>query len=96
MTVQQTSKQAYWNEVQPTLGERHHQVLKALKTRTDFSNNELAHFLNLPINSITPRVKELREKGLVKMIGTRKCKVSGRTVIVWSVNDGNDNLKLFV
>jgi hypothetical protein len=36
-----------------------------------------------PINTITPRVFELRQIGLVEEVGKRKCRVTDRTAIAW-------------
>jgi hypothetical protein len=37
----------------------------------------------MPINSITGRTKELREKGLVKESHKGICSYTGKTVIFW-------------
>lgn len=37
------------------------------------------------INGITPRFSELAARGVVKEVGTRKCRISGRVCIVWDV-----------
>jgi hypothetical protein len=49
------------------------------------SNMEIAERLKKPINTITPRVFELRQKGRVKNCGTARCPVTGKTVNVWGV-----------
>ena len=48
------------------------------------SNESLAERLHLPINSVTPRVLELRRMGLVKKMYDEKGK-SGRYQAVWGV-----------
>ena len=83
--VQQTSLFAYQNEVKPTLGERQKVIYEALKTRDNFTNTELANYLDFPINTVTPRVGELRKLGLVQISEIRMCKVTGRRVISWEV-----------
>lgn len=83
--IQQTSLKAYHGEIKPTLSERHKEVLSAFDREEEFTNLELSKFLNLPINSITPRVNELVKKGIIKYSYTRKCKVSGRSARVWTL-----------
>ena len=86
MSVSSTSTNAYYQEVLPTLGERHRAVLKHLiEYDKDFSNSELSGELGWPINTVTPRIHELREKGLVKEVGKRLCEVTGREVKVWAL-----------
>lgn len=45
--IQETSKQAYFSEVLPTLADRHRKVLEALSGVDNATNNELAHLLGL-------------------------------------------------
>lgn len=84
--VQHTSLQAYFGEVLKDLGRRQAEVLEVF-TRGNFTNAELALELRLPINSITPRVFELREKGLVEEDIVRQCKATGRKAKVWKLKN---------
>ena len=43
---------------------------------------------------IGPRFTELRDMGLLRELGERKCKVTGQTVIVWDVTDRIEPLPL--
>lgn len=36
-------------------------------------------------HSITPRFSELEASGVIRSVGETKCKISGRTVILWDV-----------
>jgi len=85
--TQATSVLAWRSEVKPTLGTRQQSVLDAL--RGDMTNSEIALKLGVPINTITPRIFELREKGLVVEFTKRKCRVTGRTAISWKHNNGS-------
>lgn len=60
-------------------------VLKAMATRNDFTNSELSEYLNWPINTVTPRIHELRKKDLVQFSEKRVCKITGRMVIAWKL-----------
>ena len=64
MTVQQTSIEAFAS-ILPFLPPREAQVLDVIGSRGPLNNRQIAECLGLPINSITPRVHELREAGLV-------------------------------
>lgn len=81
--VTSTSLKAYYGDALPTLGKRHEAVLKAFMEKGPMSNSELANYLQWPINTITPRVGELREKGLVRAVREKKCPVTGRQVTEW-------------
>lgn len=85
MQLQQTSLFAYYNDVKPTLGHRQKTIYEALGKRDNFTNCEMATYLDWPINTVVPRVSELRKMGLVRMAGIRKCNITGRKVIAWEV-----------
>jgi len=95
MSIQETSKQAYFSEVLPTLSDRHQKVLEVLSTVSDATNNELSKMLAWEINRVTPRVNEMvnLEKPLVEQSQKRDCKITGRTAIALKVK-GQPN-KLF-
>lgn len=84
---QATSVTVWRNKIQPHLGERQQVILDALKG--DMTNCEIAQKLDMPINTVTPRIFELRQKKLVVEYAKRKCCVTGRTAISWKVNNGS-------
>lgn len=73
-----------WFKLQESLGKRQYEVYAKLKEHP-LSNRELSKELGLPINSITPRVKELREGGLVFQHSVKFDSLTNRNVAVWSV-----------
>jgi len=88
--MQPTSLQAY-DEVKRTLGRRQRIVLEKLDYNpTAMTNSELAYALGKTINTITPRIFELRKKGLVMEHEKRKCTITGRTAIAWRVKNVNE------
>ena len=84
MIVQQTSLLAY-KDIQSELPRRQRQVRDELALHTDMTNGELARALNIPINQVTPRVKELRTAGVVEFSQTRACQTTGKTCNAWRV-----------
>jgi len=94
--IQETSSQAYFTEVLPTLSDRHQKVLKVLATVPNATNSELSRMLSWEINRVTPRVHELahpKEKNkqpLIVEVCKRKCRITGRTAIAWKVK-GKEN-----
>lgn len=83
MNVQMTSLEAY-ADIKENLGERQMQVLNALeKFPNGLSNLQISRVLGLAINSVTPRVKELRDKGLVVFSHYVKDRVTGKRCMVW-------------
>jgi len=84
--VQQTSLDSFKEETNTgSLGRKRELVFKAFKEYGDHTNLEISKLLNFPINQITGRVNELVKMKLLENKGKRRCFVSGRTVIVWSV-----------
>jgi hypothetical protein len=89
--IQETSVFAY-EEVLPNLAPKHRQVLEVMRRGYNYTNTELSRILRWPINSVTPRVNELRKKGLLKEWGKRGCKVTGRTCLAWQINPRQSKL----
>lgn len=81
--IQQTSLFAYRNEVKPTLGARQKIIYEEIQKHEDVTNGEISASLHIPINTVTPRVNELRKLGMVVLAKTRKCRVTGRTCLSW-------------
>ena len=75
--IQITSLEAYAKQVHPNLGSRQALVLQYLRSAGAHTNAEISQALDKPINTITPRIKELRTQGLVLAAGKRKCTVTG-------------------
>jgi DNA-binding MarR family transcriptional regulator len=78
----ETSKQAY-EFIQPELGERQYQVLKAIRQIQPCTNTEISRYLQIPINQITGRCVELRNKKLVTYSHSDKCPVTNRQANFW-------------
>lgn len=80
--VQPTSLEAY-GAIIPELGERQQVVLDAIQKYPDVSNHDLSRILQLEINCVTPRVKELREYGMVLENGLKVDRITGRRCMKW-------------
>ena len=78
--VQETSLEAYESIVYE-LGQRQRQVLRAITELREATNKQIARHVSLPINSVTPRVLELRKK---KLVGVSRIGYDGpRKAIYW-------------
>ena len=86
--IQETSRIAYQNEILPALGEKQKLVYDVFMRGGSWTNSELSDFLHIPINTVTPRVFELRKMGLLCEHAKRRCKQTGRTAIAWKMNNG--------
>lgn len=74
--------------MKPQLGEKQRRVLDAFeKAKRPICNQELAMYLNQPINTVTPRVNELVEKGLVEQSCKAIYPATNRRVIYWQKKD---------
>ena len=86
--IQPTSTYAY-QRILPKLGKKQKAVLDLLRAADGpMTNAEIAAALSWPINTVTPRVGELREMGLVKDYGVRACKETGNAAETHGVVDG--------
>ena len=73
-----------WTNITPLLGERQKMVFGAIRFLGNPCNQDIAEFLGWPINCITGRVKELRDKYVVIDAGL-KVNRAGRMVMCWKV-----------
>ena len=82
--IQETSLEAY-EILQPDLGELQEEVYNAIIDNPGVSNHELAQHLGWEINRVTPRVKELRDKGIVIYSHNKQDEETNRKVMCWCV-----------
>lgn len=82
MGIADTSLLTY-ADIKVELGVRQKAVLDVITYLGSCTNTEISKFIGLPINQITPRVFELREKRCVVLDTKRECKVTGRLAMVW-------------
>jgi len=82
--VAETSRLAYYS-IRCELDSRKTEVFGVIDDSPGFCNREIAFVLGLPINSVTPRVKELRDLGLVVCSGVKVDSMTGRSVKTWKV-----------
>lgn len=86
MSGLQTRLESY-RAIQQELGKRQKEVYLHIQWKTfngkDVTNREISQALGLPVNSVTPRVKELRDDGLVVESCVRWDMVTERNVTAW-------------
>ena len=82
--IQETSLESFM-QILPELGDRQQQVLDCIRNHISVSNREISSILGLPINSVTPRVKELRDLGFVVCCDIKKDEVTNRNVMCWRI-----------
>mgnify|MGYP000265220147 CR=1 FL=1 len=80
--VQITSIESYV-KVLESLGKRQMVVLKAIDKIEPCNNTQIANYLNLPINTVVPRVYELRKMGIVKLNKIDVCPTTKRRSMFW-------------
>lgn len=85
---QDTSGMAY-DSILEKLGAKQRAVLRALEAGPK-TNQEIAEWLNLPINTITPRTNELVKKRIV-VEHSRKIGSSGRWAIRWVIRYSDED-----
>jgi hypothetical protein len=72
-----------WNSIKEDLMPRQKTVLRTLQEIGEASNKQISKLLGWPINTITPRVLELRNMGLVDFSREQVDLKTNRTEIVW-------------
>jgi Mn-dependent DtxR family transcriptional regulator len=82
--IQGTSLLAYTGILEE-LGERQFDVYRVLAIKGALNNTQIAKELNLPINSITGRVYELRMMGVVIQDRKDQCPITKKQTIFWKV-----------
>lgn len=87
--LQQTSLKAY-NELQDWLvNKTYSAILSCLANNPNgLTDREIASILGYSDpNKVRPRRKELEDKGLIYETSKRVCQVSGKTAIIWKINE---------
>lgn len=96
--IQDTSLMAY-QSIQDNLGQNQLLVYLMLKNLGAANNKILARKLGWSINSVTPRIKELREKGLVFIDSKRICPITyretgeERLTYFWTASDSKRSVE---
>lgn len=88
MGVSYTSQEAY-AKIHDELGAKQQIVFEAIKELGTATNEAISEYLNWPINTVTPRVTELKKFGLIDVEGLGVNK-SGFSAKLWSIRDPND------
>lgn len=86
MGVTQTSMESF-KAVVPKLSEKQQVVYDTIHDNPGMSNHDIARFLHWEINTVTPRVNELRDKGVVDYGGDKVDRLTDRKVMTWRVID---------
>ena len=82
--IQETSLEAFY-DVKYKLGDMQRMILNIIKVYPGVSNKDISCICNLPINSVTPRVKELRAMGFVDFCRYKIDRRTGKRVMTWEV-----------
>lgn len=83
MTVVAASREAYHTFAAPSLAKSERYLLSLLRQYGPTCNRDLAAIAARPINTITPVIFSLREKGQVVLDHKAKHPLSGITVSYW-------------
>ena len=92
--TQPTSAEAYrWIQESGLLQPLHRQILARLAdTQCSMTSGEIAGTINARINTVTPRLTELRAMGSVREGEKRACQVTGRNCLTWELT-GNEPIE---
>jgi len=84
MTVQPTSLEAY-TDLLYELGDKQQTILNIIQKHPNVSNHDIARILHWEINTVTPRVYELRNMNLVLDNGEKTDRLTNRRVMKWII-----------
>lgn len=89
--TQETKRQSY-EQILDKVGDRQQQCIKGLQVLNEATANELAMYLynngTTPIfsrNYVHPRLHELVEQGLIKVVGKKKDALTDRTCAIYAI-----------
>lgn len=77
------------------LSARQEEVIKVIEKYQPITSERIAMHLNRPLHTITPRVLELRQLGVVEYCGEETSCWSGRKCSLWRINPNGTQLSLF-
>jgi predicted transcriptional regulator len=80
--VKPTSLLSYC-QILESLGERQALVYSKLRQLKSANSTMIAKELNLPINCVVPRIKEMRDMGIIYQHKKDICKITGKLTIFW-------------
>lgn len=83
MTVSQTSILSYYKLEPEKMNNLQNQIYNLIKGDKTLSNRDIARILGLEICTVTGRVNELAEKGLIVSWACKKDLRTNRTVKIW-------------
>ena len=84
MSYQETSRVAF-QEIEHKIGEKQKIVYDCLKDLESANNTIIAFKLGWRINTVTPRINELRKMGLVVMDCKRMCPITKKMTLFWRI-----------
>jgi len=62
------------------IAKRQAQIMKVMRAGEDYSLQELCVLAHLPVNVVSARVNEMKEKNILEVRCKRKCKITLRTI----------------
>lgn len=81
MTVANTSIETYHDlQSEGVLSKQESIIVNAINWYSTYSLQELCKLTGLQINAVSGRVNSLKNKGILKVWGKRKCQVTGRLI----------------
>ena len=93
MNITEETRRESYRAVLPTKTDRQKSVLKILQEWGDMTAQEIAYILHWSgltpddeRNRTAPRLTELKDAGMVHVVGKKICSKTGRSVSVWSAS----------
>lgn len=94
--IQETSLAAH-KDIKKLLNSKQSDVIAVFRLQhpQSLSNANVADILGWSINTVTPRVKELRDNGYLVYKGVKKCIKTGRIAMQWGIEEEPKQMSLF-
>lgn len=88
MSITTQTRRAAYDEVRPTTGKRHREILEAITEHGPMTADELMTVMGYSDpNMVRPRLTELKDSGALTTVDKRKSRRSGKLVAVWAINE---------
>jgi len=83
--IQSTSLEAYHSISPEELGFMQRMIYSCIIRNPGMSNHDISRYSQIEINKVTPRVKELRDMGMVVFSHHKKDRITHRRCMCWKV-----------
>jgi len=83
-----------FKQIQDKIPSKRKRIYQIVESNVAISLQEICDRYNISSNSVSPRLLELRETGLIKVVGTRISKKSNMEMAMYSATTENERIEI--